>query len=217
MDQYAVLFGEKDALLLLDCRAMTHEAVPFPSSACSILLVDTKVKHALSSSAYNDRRAACEEGVAILSKVIPGIQSLRDVTTEQLEKHRNRLTPEVFTRCHFITGEIERTQLAANALKRTDLDAFGKYMFQSHEGLQVKYEVSCPELDFLVALARKNFRQVIGSRLMGGGFGGCTIYLIRPGEEESIRTLISTEYFTSFRITPEFYPVTLSQGTHLTT
>ncbi len=215
MDQYAVLFGEPDSVLLLDCRAMTHEAIQFPASACSIMLVDTHVKHSLASTAYNDRRASCEAGVAILKRMFPGIQALRDVSTAQLEGCRDRLPSEVFKRCHFITEEIARTQQAARALKDGDLPTFGKLMFDSHKGLRDEYEVSCPELDLLVSLAEKNPEWVIGARLMGGGFGGCTINLIRPGREESFKKLISTEYFTSFRMTPEFYPVTLSQGTHL--
>ena len=215
MDQYAVLFGEEDSLLLLDCRSMKHVPVPFPSAKCSIILVDTKVKHTLASSAYNKRRASCEEGVAVLKKLIPGTVSLRDVSAEQLLKHKDKLSAEVFIRCQYVTEEIARTQEAAQALNKGDLETFGSLMFLCHEGLSVKFEVSCPELDLLVDLAKQKPKQVIGSRLMGGGFGGCTVNLIRPGEEEAFETLISTEYFATFRITPEFYPVKLSQGTHL--
>ncbi len=215
MDQYAVLFGEPHSVLLLDCRAMTHEAIHFPTSACSIMLVDTHVKHSLASTAYNERRASCETGVAMLSELLPGVRTLRDVSTTQLEGYQDRMPAEVFKRCHFITEEIARTQQAAQALKDGDLPTFGRLMFASHAGLRDEYEVSCPELDLLVRLAEKNPEWVIGARLMGGGFGGCTINLIRPGMEGAFKELISTEYFTSFRMTPQFYPITLSQGTHL--
>jgi galactokinase len=215
MDQYAVLFGEEDSLLLLDCRSMKHVAIPFPTSKCSIILVDTKVKHTLASSAYNKRRASCEEGFVILQKLIPGAGSLRDISIAQLLQHKDKLSEEVFTRCLFVTEEIARTQQAAQALRNGDLDTFGRLMFECHEGLRLKYEVSCPELDLLVDLAKQMGKQVIGSRLMGGGFGGCTVNLVRPGEVEAFKTLISTEYFATFRIEPEFYPVKLSAGTHL--
>lgn len=215
MDQYAVLFGELDSVLLLDCRSMTHEAIQFPTSACSIMLVDTHVKHSLASTAYNDRRASCEAGIAILSGLFPGVQSLRDISTAQLEACQELLPTDVFSRCHFITEEIVRTQQAARALKGDDLPAFGQMMFASHVGLRDSYEVSCAELDLLVSVAEKNPECVIGARLMGGGFGGCTINLIRPGMEGAFKELISTEYFTSFRVAPEFYPVSLSLGTHL--
>lgn len=215
MDQYAVLFGEKESLLLLDCRTMTHETVAFSSSSCSILLVDTKVKHVLSSSAYNDRRSSCEESVSILQKSLPGIRALRDVSMQDLEQRRELLSPTVFARCKFVLEETTRTQRAAKALTKNDLRTFGSLMFQSHEGLRRDYEVSCPELDFLVDLAARNPKQVIGARLMGGGFGGCTINLVQSGEEESFRLLVSTEYFTFFRQMPEIYQVTISGGAHL--
>ena len=215
MDQYAVLFGESDSVLLLDCRAMTHEAIHFPTSACSIMLVDTHVKHSLASSAYNERRADCEEGVALLRKLLPGIKSLHDVSAAQLERCRDRLPAAIFKRCQFITQEIARTRHAAQALKDSDLTAFGQYMFESHAGLRDRYEVSCPELDLLVDLAAKRPDIVLGGRLMGGGFGGCTINLIWPDKEMEFKELIATDYFTSFRINPEFLPVKLSQGIHL--
>ncbi|MBL7846199.1 MAG: galactokinase [Cyclobacteriaceae bacterium] len=214
MDQYASLFGERDSLLLLDCRSNTHEAVPFPSSQCTIILADTRVKHSLASSAYNDRRAACEEGAAKLATLFPAVTSLRDVTLDQLEKGKSLLRQEVFTRCHYIVTEMERTQQAAQALKSGDLARVGKLMFQTHEGLRSEYEVSCPELDVLASAAAKHPEWVIGARMMGGGFGGCTINLIRPGSEESFKALVSKEYFTSFRHAPEFHTVALAQGTH---
>jgi len=215
MDQYASLFGEQDSLLLLDCQSSTHETIPFPTSGCSIILANTRVKHSLASSAYNDRRGACEEGVSVLQKQFPNIRSLRDVSLQQLDQARGGLQQVVYTRCHFIIEEIERTRLAARFLKSGDLSSVGKLMFQTHDGLRDDYEVSCPELDVLVNAAASHPDIVLGSRLMGGGFGGCTINLVLPGSELSFKELISREYFTSFNATPEFHSVTLSRGTHL--
>jgi galactokinase len=214
MDQYASLFGERDSLLLLDCRSLTHEVIHFPSHLCSIVLADTRVKHSLASSAYNDRRAACEEGVSRLMTMYPAIESLRDVTINQLESARKLLSPEVFQRCQYVVMEMERTQRVASALRGGNLAEVGQLMFATHDGLSTEYEVSCAELDTLVTTAQRNPELVIGSRMMGGGFGGCSINLVRPGKTESFKTLISTEYFTSFRNTPEFYTVTLAGGTH---
>jgi len=214
MDQYASLFGERNSLLLLDCRSSTHEVVPFPSAQCTIILADTKVKHTLASSAYNDRRAACEEGVDKLKSKFPEVKSLRDVSTSQLEDGKSLLRPEVYQRCHYIVHEMVRTQEAAAALKAGNLTLVGKLMFETHKGLSKEYEVSCPELDQLAASAQSHPDLVIGSRMMGGGFGGCTINLVRPGAEESFRTLVTNEYFTSFKTAPEFHTMALARGVH---
>lgn len=214
MDQYASLFGEVDSLLLLDCRANTHEVVPFPSSQCSIVLADTKVKHSLASSAYNDRRAACEEGVAQLKTKYHQVSSLRDVTRAQLHEAKSLLRPEVYQRCHYIVTEMERTREAAKALKEGRLSDVGKLMFETHDGLSREYEVSCPELDQLASTARKHPEWVIGARMMGGGFGGCTINLVKPGAEESFKALVSNDYFASFKTAPEFHTMALARGVH---
>lgn len=214
MDQYASLFGEKSSLLLLDCRSNTHTVIKFPSQKGTLLLADTKVKHSLASSAYNARRAACEEGVLILRKEDPTIKSLRDVSLDQLVAAGDAMSREVFTRCRYIVEEIARTRQAAAALAGGDLDEVGRLMFRTHDGLRNLYDVSCAELDVLVDSAAAHPELVIGSRLMGGGFGGCTINLIRPGKEEAFEALVSTKYFASFKTTPEFYPVALAQGTH---
>lgn len=214
MDQYASLFGERDSLLLLDCRSNTHEVVPFPSQQCTIILADTKVKHALASSAYNDRRAACEEGVEKLKSRFPGIESLRDVAPYQLEEGKSLLSAEVYQRCHYIVNEMVRTQKAAKALKGGNLSLVGELMMETHRGLSKEYEVSCAELDQLASTAQSRPDLVIGSRMMGGGFGGCTINLVRPGSAESFKTLVTNEYFTSFKTTPEFHTMALARGVH---
>jgi len=214
MDQYASLFGESDRLLLLDCRTNTHEAVPLAAKDCAILLADTRVKHSLASSAYNDRRASCEEGVRLLKSKFPTIESLRDVSSAMLSEGKSMLSVETYKRCHYIVTEMERTQQAARALKVGDIAKVGELMFETHEGLKSEFEVSCPELDVLAATARRHPEFVIGSRMMGGGFGGCTINLVKPGCIPDIQSLLTRDYFTSFRSNPEFYTMTLAQGTH---
>lgn len=215
MDQYASLFGQRDSLLLLDCRSNTHERIPFPSDECVIVLADTRVKHSLASSAYNDRRGACEEGVSVLQSMYPEVRSLRDVSAAQLETMRSRLRPEVYQRCHYVVTEMERTRQAAQALKDGNLAAVGPLMFATHAGLRDEYEVSCAELDVLAAAALRHPEVVIGARMMGGGFGGCTINLVRRDALASFKSLVSEEYFTSFRNAPEFYTMALADGTHV--
>lgn len=217
MDQYASLFGLKDSALLLDCRSLEHEYLPFHFPDVEILLVDTKVKHSLASSAYNDRRAACEEGVSILQKGNPSIHSLRDASLSDLEKIKSKLAPDVYTKCHFVVSEIARTQQAANLLKARDLIGFGKKMFETHWGLSNDYEVSCAELDLLVKLATQFPSEVLGARQMGGGFGGCVINLIRKGAVDNFSQKVREKYVASFKKEPDFYLVTLKEGVHLDT
>ncbi|MDZ4716429.1 MAG: galactokinase [Cytophagales bacterium] len=215
MDQYAVLFGEPGAALLIDCRSMTHHTMPFPSSPCTIVLVDTHVKHTLATSAYNERRATCERGVAVLGKIHEEVRSLRDSSRDQLIEHRELLGDDVFTKCLFVVDEISRTREAASKLLGGDLAAFGKLMFQSHDGLRTQYAVSCDELDFLVGIARENPHMVMGARMVGGGFGGCTINLVVTEHLEEFTALVLKEYFAFCGITPHFYPVTISGGVHI--
>lgn len=215
MDQYASLFGQKDSALLLDCRSLTHEYVPVNFRAVQILLIDTKVKHALASSAYNDRRAACEEGVAALHKRNPTINSLRDVSIDILGILQQLVSADVFTKCKFVVEEINRTQQAATYLKSNRVREFGKLMFETHWGLSKAYEVSCRESDFLVTLAEEVPEEVFGARQMGGGFGGCIIHLIRNEAVEKYSLKVREKYVATFKKEPDFYSVALSEGVHL--
>ncbi|HWA34630.1 MAG TPA: hypothetical protein VG737_10895, partial [Cyclobacteriaceae bacterium] len=214
MDQYASLFGEKDAALLLDCRTLTHEVLPFDFPFYSIMLVDTKVKHTLAGSGYNDRREACEEGVRIIRRNNPGVTALRDVTTEMLLAQRSALGEDVFLKCLFVVEEIARARTAGALLKEKNITGFGSLMFQAHWGLSQAYEVSCPELDHLVMIAEEDKQLVAGARMMGGGFGGCTINLVSKGHEEQFMDKTRKKYFASFEKEPDFYSVALSQGVH---
>jgi len=209
MDQYASMFGIKDHALLLDCR--TIEATPFEINfdEHQLVLINTNVKHSLSDSAYNDRRSACENIAALL-----GIKALRDATEEKLETIIDRVTPENYQKALYVIQEIERTQKAAIAMQNNDLEKLGALMYGSHNGLQHQYKVSCDELDFLVDQAKKN-KHVLGARMMGGGFGGCTINLIEKTAVEDFIASTSKAYKNKFNKDCSVYFVELSEGTHL--
>lgn len=214
MDQYASLFGKQESALLLDCRSLVHEDLPFHFPEIDVLLIDTKVKHSLAASAYNDRRAACEEGVSLLQKKNSAIHSLRDATESDLESIRSLLSPAVFSKCRFVVREIKRTQQAANMLTAKDLVGFGELMFKTHWGLSREYEVSCAESDLLVELAAEFPNDVLGARQMGGGFGGCIINLVRREAVEKYSLAVRKKYVVTFKKEPDFYSVNFSQGVH---
>lgn len=212
MDQYASLFSEPDHLLLLDCRSMEHQLIPFRQEIFSILLVDSKVKHSLADSAYNDRRKSCEEGVKILNRRYGQVNSLRDVTLKQLGEIRAEMDEITFSRCEYVLQEMERVRRGAEYLVNDDLEAFGQLMYASHQGLSQRYEVSCVETDYLVDLA-KDFG-LIGSRMMGGGFGGCTINLVARDQQSAFSEFVYSQYKNRFGIEPEIYPVKTARGVH---
>lgn len=212
MDQYASLFGEADSFLLLDCRTLQHEPIRFPSGDVEILLIDSKVKHTLASTAYNQRRQNCEEGVHVLRQKFADVRSLRDVTPAMLAAVRGQLSDETFLRCSYVVGEMQRVQKAATALRTGDLTATGAWMYETHEGLSRQYEVSCAELDFLVALAAAEKTWVPGARLMGGGFGGCTINLVKRPHRHAFIEKVRHNYFAQFKKEPDFYSVKLEAG-----
>lgn len=212
MDQFANLFGKKNHVVRLDCRSLEYEYYNFDISAYRVILCDTRVKHSLASSEYNNRRKECEAGVRILQKYAPGIKSLRDVSIELLENHKNELSVPVYKRCSYVVNEIRRVQEACNDLQKGDLIAFGQKMFETHYGLQHDYEVSCVELDFLADEARKN-PAVIGARMMGGGFGGCTINLVKLESVDSFIAEMSTAFKNQFNIELKTYITEIVDGT----
>ncbi len=214
MDMYACLFSQQGSVILLDCRSLTHEYLPFQYDDVEVLLMDTKVKHTLASSAYNKRREACEEGVSIIQKDFPNVMSLRDVSVALLKSYEDKLSKEVFEKSLFITEEIQRTKEASSLLQNRNLEAFGKLMNETHWGLSNLYEVSCAESDFLVSLSEEDKINILGSRQMGGGFGGCTINLIKKGSARQLSETLSEKYFAAFKKEPNFYLVNLSQGVH---
>lgn len=186
MDQFASIFGRKDHVIKLDCQSLEYEYVPLKLEGYKILLLNTNVKHSLGSSEYNTRRAQCEQGVAWVKQHHPGINSLRDVSMEMLHQFVEPKDTLIFRRCKYVVEEKERLLTGCEDLKKGDLKSLGRKMFRTHDGLSKEYEVSCKELDFLVDAVRNN-PNVIGARMMGGGFGGCTINIVK---EEAIDSLV---------------------------
>ncbi len=195
----------------LDCRSLEHAYSPFDRDDLRIVLCDTRVKRELASSEYNVRRSQCEEGVKVLGKYNPGLRSLRDVTADMLEAHRGELDPVVFRRCAYVVGENERVESACRDLERGDFTSFGRRMNASHDGLRDDYQVSCRELDILVEAARSS-PGVLGSRLMGAGFGGCTINLVESGALEEFQNRVGRDYRTKTGRDPLFHMSLLSSG-----
>ncbi|WP_297335713.1 galactokinase [Algoriphagus sp.] len=214
MDPYASAFGKKDQALLLDCRSNQHQEIPVHLGEYSLLLVNSNVKHSLADSAYNQRRAACEESVEILKKFYAGIQTLRDVKVSELEKVQQLLPGSLFPKAKHIISECERVHAAATALQSGDLDSFGKLLNASHQSLSQDYKVSCAELDFLAEKAQ-DFPGILGARMMGGGFGGCTINLIKTSTVSDFLEKIQQSYPTKFGLNPSFISVEVSEGARI--
>ena len=209
MDQYASMFGIENNALLLDCRTVKSRPFEIDFKDHELILINTNVKHSLSDSAYNDRRSVCESIASMLN-----IKALRDATEFDLESIKDKVTPENYQKALYVIQENERAILASKAIQEGDLITLGNLIYASHDGLQNKYKVSCEELDFLVDQAKLN-GHVLGARMMGGGFGGCTINLIAKTETESFKTLISEAYKNAFGKDCSIYAVKLSDGTHI--
>jgi galactokinase len=212
MDQFASMMGAEDQVIVLDCRSLEYHYSPLELKDYTLVLCDTKVKHSLVDSEYNTRRAECERGVAILQQHYPAVKSLRDVTEAMVRQHAAELMGKVFDRCLYVVQEIARVQEASQDLKQHNLTAFGRKMYETHDGLSTLYEVSCKELDFLVEQARAT-DVVAGARMMGGGFGGCTINLIRNEAVDSFVATTKAAYHKAFGIDMEAYIVHVKEGT----
>jgi len=212
MDQFASVMSKKDHVILLDCQSLDYEFVPFEIEPYKILLLNTNVSHNLASGEYNIRRSQCEEGVKIIQKKYAEVNSLRDVSSEMLNEFKNELSPVIFNRCTYVVEEKTRVLNSVEALKENKLDLLGEYMYETHSGLQHLYEVSCPELDFLVDFSKK-YNEVIGARVMGGGFGGCTINLIHKDAINGFVEEISEAYFKKFNIKLTAFEAMPSEGT----
>jgi galactokinase len=193
MDQFIAARGQAGHALLIDCRSLEATSVPLDSSETVIAICDTGVKHNLASSEYNRRREECEQGVKLLREFLPGIAALRDVSEAEFALHEDRLPEVVRRRCRHVITENERTLGGVAALRQGDLKEFGELMFASHESLRHDYEVSCDELDTLVRIAT-DVPGVYGARMTGGGFGGCTVNLVRRTHLEEFQQTILCEY-----------------------
>ena len=218
MDMFASMMGQERSVIRLDCRSLAYEYFSFDISNYILVLCDTRVKHALVDSEYNTRRAECEEGVAVLKKYDPSVLSLRDVSFEFLLSHQTDLSEVVFRRCKYVVEEIARVEKACKALIANDLEAFGALMYATHDGLNLEYEVSCPELNFLVEMARDYpHPSVLGARMMGGGFGGCTLNLVKKEAADDFISTLSKAYLEKFNIDMLAYKVVIENGTTLMT
>ncbi len=214
MDQYSSVMNKEDHIILLDCRSLEVEYIPANFQNCKLLLLNTNVSHNLADSDYNSRREECEAAVEIIQKNRPEVRSIRDLNFNILEEFKGQLESKMFKRCTYVLEENKRVLAAAKTLKKGNLENFGKLMYESHEGLQHNYEVSCKELDFLVDYSRdKDF--IYGSRMMGGGFGGCTINLIEENKIDSYVEEISKAYFNKFNIKLDSLSVLPSEGTKI--
>jgi len=195
MDQFIAALGRAGHALLIDCRALTTTPIPVDTARTLVVICDTRVKHELAASEYNERRAECEQGVEILRReALPDIRALRDVTVEEFERHEHLLPEPVRRRCRHVVTENARTLAAARALEADRLAEMGRLMYESHESLRRDYEVSCRELDALVEIASSLNDITLGARMTGGGFGGCTVNLVRRAALAEFKAVVMREY-----------------------
>lgn len=216
MDQFASVMGKKDHVMLLDCRSLEYKYFPFDLGDYQLLLLNTNVTHALADSEYNTRREECEAGVKILKEKFPNIKNLRDITVEMLDECKTLMTDKVAKRCQHVVTENDRVLSATEAMVNKDFTKLGRLIYQSHFSLQNDYEVSCAELDFLVDLTMDK-SYILGSRMMGGGFGGCTINVIEKSQVQNFIEFASEAFTEKFGKAPTPYSVSLENGAQIIT
>ena len=209
MDQYASMFGEKKSALLLDCRSIESKSFKIDFKKYKLLLINSNVKHDLSESAYNDRRAVCEK----VSKLL-NVTALRDASLEDLNSIKSKISNADYEKTSYVIEENSRVEKFSEAIQKNDIETLGDLIYQSHDGLSSKYKVSCKELDFLVDETRNNSK-ILGARMMGGGFGGCTINFIKKSEIEDFKNEISKNFKKEFDKECSIYQVKLSEGTRI--
>ena len=217
MDMFASLHGQKNKAILLDCASLAFTYYPLVLNDYSIVLFDTQIKHALAISEYNTRRLECEQGLKLIQEKYPAIRTFRDISIEQVDTclaSNDVNGSKVYQRCKYVVEEMQRVQLAIKDLAKGDMQAFGKKMFETHKGLSSLYEVSCPELDFLVEAVSNN-ENVLGARMMGGGFGGCTINIIKKSAVEEITKALTATYAQVMHKELAIYITSIEDGTHL--
>ena len=211
MDQFAVTKGKKDHLILLNCETLDYELIKADFSPYVVVLLNTNVSHSLASSEYNVRRDECDTALAAIQKKHPNFQFLTEVPVKVVKEFKNVLPEKIYNRAIYVTRENKRTLKAVNYLKENDLEGFGKCLYKSHNGLQNLYEVSCKELDFLVDQTR-DLDYVLGSRMMGGGFGGCTINIVHKDKVEELIENVSAAYEEKYNIQLSSITTTISDG-----
>ena len=205
MDQFASCFGKKGCLIRLDCRSLEYEYFPFDPKGYKLLLVDSCVKHELAGSPYNDRRNSCERAAKAI-----GVEFLRDATMAQLEAVKGQISEEDYMRARYVIGETQRVLDVCDALQKGDYETVGARMYETHWGMSKDYEVSCVELDFLATLAKEC--GVTGCRIMGGGFGGCTINLVKDELYDAFVAAAKSKFAAEYGHEPKIYDVVISDG-----
>ena len=210
MDQFISLFGKKGHLVRLDCKTMEYEYFPFDPQGYKLALLDTQVKHELASSAYNKRRESCERAAEAIRKNHPEVQFLRDADMNMLNEVKDVISEEDYKRAKYVIEETQRVLEVSDALKKGDYETVGKKMYETHEGMSKLYEVSCEELDFLNDIAKKS--GVTGSRVMGGGFGGCTLNLVKDELHDQFIEEALAQFKNKFGYEPKVYDVVISDG-----
>jgi len=210
MDQFISCHGKAEHALLLDCRSLHARAIPLPADA-ALVVCNTMVKHNLAANEYNNRRSECEEGVRLLKSVFAKIVALRDVTSEQLERQRHLLPGKIYKRCHHVVTENERVMRAAAAFEKGDVFTIARLMTESHTSLRDDYEVSCRELDLMVEIAGSQ-NGVLGARMTGGGFGGCTVNLVEHAAVGPFVTAVGREYEKRTGLKPDIYSLEAAEG-----
>ncbi|MBQ5749784.1 MAG: galactokinase [Bacteroidaceae bacterium] len=210
MDQFASVFGKEGSLIRLDCRSLEYQYFPFNPEGYRLVLLDTVVKHELASSAYNKRRESCENVVAAMKQRHPEVEFLRDADMAMLDEVKAEVSAEDYMRAEYVIGEVQRVLDVCDALERGDYETVGAKMYETHYGMSKLYEVSCEELDFLNDIAREC--GVTGSRVMGGGFGGCTINLVKEELYDAFIARAKEAYKEKYGKLPKVYDVVISDG-----
>lgn len=214
MDQFASMMGKEDQVIKLDCRSLNYEYVPFHLEGIKIVLLNTNVKHSLASSAYNTRRNECMQAVSWIQEQYPQVTSLRDADLAMLDTCVLPKSELIYRRSRFIVDEIGRLLSACNYLQEGNIGALGKNMFATHDGLSKQYEVSCKELDLLVDFVQHR-PEVIGARMMGGGFGGCTINLVKESAIDTLLAAIKPAYENATGLQLDYYIASIKNGTEI--
>ena len=210
MDQFASVFGKEGSLIRLDCRSLEYKYFPFHPVGYKLVLLDSVVKHELASSAYNKRRQSCENAAAAIRRNHPEVEFLRDATMDMLNEVKGDISAEDYMRAEYVIEEVQRVLDVCDALEKDDYETVGKKMYETHHGMSKLYEVSCEELDFLNDVAKKC--GVTGSRVMGGGFGGCTINLVKEEKYDAFIKEAFESYTAKFGHEPKLYNVVISDG-----
>lgn len=214
MDQFASVMGKERHLMFLDCMSLGFKYIPVQIEPYRLLLINTNVSHNLATGEYNVRRKQCEDGLAIVHKKLGIEKSFRNVTMDMLDASKKLLGKTLYNRCSYVVEENARVLQAVEALNKNDLTQLGRLMYQTHEGLSTKYDVSCPELDFLVNFS-KDENDVLGARMMGGGFGGCTINIIHNDKIDGFVRQLSVAYEEEFNIKLSYFQTVPSKGTSI--